>query len=118
MFARHHLSAPTIVNEQLDCWSRSKCHHCGHGNGRVKKCHFVIKIVAEDQNSMQKHAGGHKRIITPQDDRYASLAGKRNRNTTPSLIDADIANAAGIHTSARNISLRLNQVCSYTRKPV
>ena len=67
---------------------------------------------------MQKYACGCRRIITSQENRRVSLLAERTRNTTPSRIAADLAIATGTHDSARTISIRLNQVCLYARKPV
>ena len=52
---------------------RLEYHHCGYGNGRVKMCYLNVKIAAEGENAMQKHAGGCRKNITPQEDRYAFL---------------------------------------------
>ena len=68
---------------------------------------------------MQKQVGGCARITTPQEDRYISLVAKRNRNATPSRqIVADLAVTTGTHISAGTVSLQLNKVCLYARKPV
>ena len=54
---------------------------------------------------MKKHAGGHKRIITSQEDRYVSLVVKRKRNNdSPNQIAANLAIATSTHVSARTIS--------------
>ena len=98
--------------------SRAECHHCGHGNGSVQKCHLEIKNAAEDANDLQKHANGRRRIIAPQEDRYVSLMAKRNRNATPNQIAADLVVAFGTHVYDRAILFQLNQVCFYARKPV
>ena len=63
---------------------------------------------------MQKHAGGLRGIITPQEARMA----KRNRKATSSQILADIAISTVTHISARIISRLLNQIDSYERKTV
>ena len=66
-------------------------HHCVHGNGSVKKCHPVIKKVADVKNAMKKHADGCKRIITHEEVQYVSLLAKKNGNTIPSQIATDLA---------------------------
>ena len=82
-----------------------------------KRTILRLKKAAEGGNSMQKLAGGHKRIITPQKDWYVSKVAKRNRNAPSSQIPADLAIATGAHISDRTISCPLNQVGLNTQKP-
>ena len=93
--------------------SRSNCYHCGHDNGSFKKCYLAIKKAAEGGNAMQKHALGHRWIITPEDDWYVSLMVKRNWNAICCQIAADLAINTILHVSVRTNSLRLNQVCMH-----
>ena len=78
-------------------------------------CHLAIKKVSEGGNTMQKHDGDRRRIITPQEARYTYFVAKRNRNVTPSQIVAVLA-IATTHVSDRAVSLKLYQVCLYARK--
>ena len=63
-----------------------------------------LKKTAKGGNAMRKHAGGHGRKITSQEDRYVSLVEKRNKKITPSEIAAELATVTGTHISARTIS--------------
>ena len=80
-------------------------------------CHISMKEVAQ-WKCMQKHAGVCERIITPEEDSYAALVAKRNRNDIPNQIAADLAVATDAHVSARTFSLRLNKVPLYAQNLV
>ena len=56
----------------------------------------------------KNHAGGCKRIITPEEVPFVTPVKKRNKNVISSQIAADLAIIIGTHNSAIIISLRLN----------
>ena len=93
-----------ILDDQLNGWKQVKVSlQCCHGNKSIKNCHIVIKKATEDGNAMRKHAGCRTWIIILQDDQYVFLLAKRNRNVTPSQVDANLAIATSTHISARTI---------------
>ena len=118
MFVRYHLGALTIVDKQLDDWEWVKMSPLWLEQWERQKVYLPIKKAAKIRSALQKHASGCRRIITLQEDRYVFLKAKRNRNATLTQIAADFATASGTHVSARNISLRLNQVCLCAQKSV
>ena len=102
MFPRHHLSAPTILNREVGRLGACQCViTVSMAMGEPKKCHPAINKAVEGGNAMKKDAGGLKIIITPEEDRYASLVAKKNRNVIPSHIATDLAIVTGTHNSAR-----------------
>ena len=77
--------------------SRSKCHPVDTAMRMSKSVISRLKKSTKCGNATQKHAGGHGRIATPQEDRYISLETKRNRNVMLSQIAADLAIATSTH---------------------
>ena len=104
MFARHHLSARGRAVELVG--GGQIVTTVVTATGASKSVISRFKITADGGNALQTHAGGRRRIVTPQEDRYVSLVVKRNRNGTPNQIAAHLAIIIGTHISARTISLR------------
>ncbi|GFU07991.1 hypothetical protein TNCV_1527411 [Trichonephila clavipes] len=77
-----------------------------------------LKKATGGRNALSKNAEGRGRNTTPLKDCYVALLAKRNRNSTPSQIAANLATATSMHVSTRTFSQRLNQVGLYAWKHV
>ncbi|GBM85104.1 hypothetical protein AVEN_135882-1 [Araneus ventricosus] len=75
-------------------------------------------IFQSEDSVSRKHVSGRPRVITPAEDRFLVLSGRRRRNITVPQLFADHFVASGRRISATTVQRRLHNADLYARRPV
>ncbi|GFX05956.1 transposable element Tcb1 transposase [Trichonephila clavipes] len=72
----------------------------------------------DDGNVSRCYNTGHRRVTTPNEDRYLAVTVKRKRRSTATDLSRQLSSATGTTVSRQTVCRRLAHIGLYARRPV